>query len=140
MKSRLNDALVKAGLGIWKVTPLLIATLMLVSLITVFIPKSFYVKVFGRNELYNSFIGSSVGSVSAGNPVTSYILGGELLKDGISLIAVTAFLVAWVTVGLIQLPAEAGILGKRFALYRNISSFVLSMVVALITVFVVGVL
>jgi DNA-binding response OmpR family regulator len=47
-------------------------------------------------------------------------LGGELLAKGISLVAVTALLVSWVTVGSVQLPAEALMLGSRFALYRNL--------------------
>jgi hypothetical protein len=69
----------------------------------------------------------------------SYIIGGELLKQGISLIAVTAFIVAWVTVGFIQLPAESMILGKKFAFVRNILSFIFAIIVALITVVILGV-
>ena len=70
--------------------------------------------------------------------MTSYVLGGELFKQGVSLVAVTAFLVAWVTVGLVQLPAESMILGKRFAITRNITAFILSIIVAIITVSVVS--
>ncbi|GAH89897.1 unnamed protein product [marine sediment metagenome] len=81
-----------------------------------------------------------MGSVLAGNPLTSYVLGGELLKQGMSLVAVTSFLVAWVTVGLVQLPAEAIMLGKKFAILRNIFSFAFSMLVAMTTVFVLGLL
>ena len=54
--------------------------------------------------------------------------------EGISLYAVTAFIVAWVTVGMIQLPAEAAILGKRFAILRNFLSFLLSIAVAITAV------
>ena len=86
------------------------------------------------------FVGSIIGSVSTSNPVTSYILGGELLKQGVSLIAVTAFLVSWITVGLVQLPAEISFLGKKFALLRNYLSFLFSIIVALITVFLWGIL
>ncbi|MGV7222740.1 MAG: hypothetical protein ACQ9MH_14585 [Nitrospinales bacterium] len=32
----------------------------------------------------------------------------------------TSFLVAWVTVGIIQFPPEATLLGRRFACFRNI--------------------
>jgi len=39
-----------------------------------------------------------------------------------------------VTVGVIQLPAEASILGKRFALTRNILSFIFAILVAIATV------
>jgi len=90
------------------------------------------------NIIFDSFIGSIIGSISAGTPIISYILGGEMLKQGISLIAVTAFLVAWVTVGFIQIPAESIILGKRFAILRNISAFVLSIIVAFATVLILN--
>ena len=78
--------------------------------------------------------GSIAGSILAGNPMTSYILGGELFNQGVSLVAVTAFLVSWVTVGTIQFPVESSIFGKKFAIVRNIISFIFSIIVAIITV------
>jgi len=125
---------VKATKSLEKITPIIIGTLLLIGLTDASIPKSFYVRVFNRSGIFSSLIGSIIGSISAGHPITSYILGGEMLKQGVGLIAVTAFLVAWVTVGMIQLPAEAMILGKKFAILRNLSAFVLAIVVAIITV------
>ena len=135
MKNFKQSAL-KSAKSLWKSLPLIFGTILLVSLISVLIPTSFYVTVFSKNIISDSFIGSLVGSISAGNPVTSYIFGGEMLKQGISLIAVTAFLVAWVTVGLIQLPAESMILGKKFAFLRNLTSFIFAIIVAIITVLI----
>ncbi|MCD6229854.1 MAG: hypothetical protein J7K00_03565 [Candidatus Diapherotrites archaeon] len=135
-----RQAVIKAGKGLWGAFPMILGTILLISLISTLIPKLFYTNVFSKNIILNSFIGSLVGSISAGNPITSYIFGGELLTQGISLLAVTAFLVAWVTVGLIQLPAESAVLGKKFALLRNASSFILAMIVAIITVSILGVL
>jgi hypothetical protein len=123
----------------YRVLPLILGTILLVSLLVTIIPKSFYLAVFQGNVVLDPVIGSAVGSVSAGNPLVSYIIGGELLKQGISLIAVTAFIVAWVTVGFVQLPAESMILGKKFAFIRNILSFVFAIVVALLTVAILGV-
>jgi len=128
-----NQAVFKAGKMFWKVSPLIIGTILLVSLIVTLIPQSFYLKIFTQNIWFDSFIGGLIGSISAGNPITSYILGGELLVQGVSLIAVTAFLVAWVTVGVVQLPAESMILGRRFAILRNVLSFVFAIVVAILT-------
>ena len=71
--------------------------------------------------------------MAVGHPLTSYVLGGELLEHGVSLAAVTAFLVAWVTVGSIQLPAEMLMLGRRFSLYRNLICFGLATLIALLT-------
>ena len=118
---------------------MIFGTVLLISLISVLISKSFYMAVFSKNVFLDSVVGSLVGSISAGNPITSYIFGGEMLIQGVGLIAVTAFLVAWVTVGIIQLPAESAILGKRFALLRNITAFVLAIVVAILTVLILGV-
>ncbi|WP_218185238.1 hypothetical protein [Methanogenium cariaci] len=45
----------------------------------------------------------------------------------------TAFIVAWVTVGIIQLPVEMNILGKRFAIARNLCGFILAILIAILT-------
>ena len=138
--NQFKQAIIKAAKGLWVAFPMILGTILFISLISILIPKSFYTTIFSKNIFLDSIIGSLIGSISAGNPITSYIFGGELLTQGISLLAVTAFLVAWVTVGLIQLPAESAVLGKKFALLRNASSFILAMIVAIITVSILGVL
>lgn len=132
----IKSAALKSAKSLGKTAPAIFGVILLISLISALIPKSFYSKIFINNIILDSIIGALVGSISAGNPVTSYILGGELLDQGVSLIAVTAFLVAWVTVGIVQLPAEATILGKRFTILRNLTAFIFAIIVALITVFV----
>ena len=118
--------------------PMILGTMLLVSLISVTLPSSFYSIIFSQNEIVASILGSIFGSISAGNPITSYILGGEFLAQGVSLVAVTSFIVAWVTVGIIQFPAEAAVLGKKFAFLRNLTSFLFSIIVAILTVAIFG--
>ncbi len=137
---KLKKSAIKAFKSLYKMLPLILGVLLLVSLIPVLIPKSFYLRFFQKNPILDSVTGSIIGSISAGSPITSYILGGEFLKDGVSLTAVTAFIVAWVTVGIIQLPAESLILGKKFAIIRNATSFLFAIIVALITVFLLNVI
>ena len=138
-KQRILGAISKASNALYMALPVMLGVVILVSISKIFIPSTVYSSIF-QNNFVDSLIGSSLGSVLAGNPITSYIIGGELLNNGISLIAVTAFMVSWVTVGLIQLPAESVMLGKKFAIYRNISSFVLSIFVAILTVVIVRVI
>ncbi len=135
---QIKEAISKAGRALWKSLPMVLGTILLVGLISALIPKSFYLNLFHGEDFSDSLIGALVGSISAGTPITSYIFGGELLKQGVSLIAVTAFLVSWVTVGVIQLPAESAILGKKFALIRNAASFVFAIVVALAAGLIIG--
>ncbi len=138
MYMTIKSATFKSAKSLGNALPLILGIILLVSLISILIPNSFYTKIFNKNIIIDCFIGSLIGSISAGNPITSYIIGGELLKEGVSLIAVTAFLVAWVTVGIIQIPAESTILGKRFAAIRNFTSFISSIIVAIITVLILG--
>ncbi len=138
-RPNLITAISKAAKGLGNALPMIFGTILLVSFLSTIIPKSLYTQLFSKNVLLDSIIGALIGSVSAGNPITSYIFGGEILSQGVSLIAITAFLVSWVTVGIIQLPAEATILGKKFALLRNLSAFILSIIVAIVTVLILGV-
>lgn len=133
-----KEAFFKTTRAFRKSLPILISVLMLLALADTLIPKQAYRLIFTGNELLDPLIGAAVGSISAGNPITSYIIGGELRQQGISMLAVTAFIVAWVTVGIIQLPAEALMLGKRFAIVRNAVSFCISIVLALLTVLTLG--
>ena len=132
MMKKLKSQFIKSLKGLSKSLPILLIVVLLISLFQVFISSEFYKSFFGKNAFSDTFLGSLLGSIMAGNPITSYILGGEFLNQGVSLIAVSAFLVSWVTVGVIQMPAEAKLLGKKFSIVRNITAFVLSIIVALI--------
>jgi uncharacterized membrane protein YraQ (UPF0718 family) len=114
--------------------PILVGVLLLIGLVTGSLPKEFFTRIFTGNRILDPLIGAVFGSVAAGNPLTSYLIGGELLKNGISLIAVIAFIVSWVTVGTVQLPAESLMLGKLFALVRNATSFVMAILIAMLTI------
>jgi predicted Fe-Mo cluster-binding NifX family protein len=116
------------------ILPILVGVVLLVGLFSAFASKDLLLTIFSGNMFKDLLSGAICGSILAGNPVNSYIIGGELLDRGVSLFAVTAFIMAWVTVGIVQLPAEMAALGKRFALIRNISSFILSMLIALVAV------
>jgi len=114
--------------------------ILIVSMINTLVPKSLYSRVFSGNIFSDSIIAALLGSILTGNPVSAYILGDGFLKNGVSLIAVTAFLTSWTTVGIIQLPAESMVLGKKFAIFRNISAFTMSIITAIITVYIVSLL
>ena len=111
--------------------PILAGVILLISFVIKIIPETLYSKIFFGNKILDSFLGALIGGVAAGNPVNSYVIGSELLSQGVSLVAVVAFIISWVTVGVIQLPAEAMLLGKRFALVRNLISFVFAIVISI---------
>jgi len=120
--------------------PILLGVLLLIGLINTLVPKAFFSRVFTGNRVLDPLIGAVFGSVAAGSPLTSYVIGGELLNNGISLAAVLAFIVSWVTVGAVQLPAESMMLGKSFALLRNGICLIMSVAIAVLTVLISGIL
>jgi len=116
------------------ILPIVVGMLLLTSLLVTLFPDAVSAGLFGGRAWSDALIGAALGSVAAGHPLASYVLGGELLAKGVSLVAVTALLVSWVTVGLVQLPAEALMLGRRFALVRNGLCFLFAVAVAWLTV------
>ena len=64
------------------------------------------------------------GSISVGNTINSYIIADSFWSISDYILVITAFLISWVTVGIIQIPADSYFFGKRFTITRNIISFV----------------
>jgi predicted Fe-Mo cluster-binding NifX family protein len=137
-KSLLVHALKSAARQFVNLLPILIGVVLLIGLFNVFVSEEWLTSVFSGNLVLDTLWGACFGSIFAGNPINSYIIGGELLKYDVSLFAVTAFIVTWVTVGLVQLPAEIAAFGKKFAFLRNGLSFVLAIPIGILTVLIVN--
>ncbi|MDX2480798.1 MAG: permease [Desulfuromusa sp.] len=126
----LSMSLRQTGKMLLRVFPNILAVVLLSGLIMEFVPLRRLSELLGGGFFTDGLIGAGIGSISIGNPLVSYVLGGELLDQGVSLMAVTALLVSWVTVGSIQLPAEIQTFGTRFALFRNGVSFLFALIIA----------
>jgi uncharacterized membrane protein YraQ (UPF0718 family) len=111
--------------------PILLGVLLLINLLDPLL-RSRYRQWFTGDYLTDTLIGALAGSISFGIPITSYIAGGELLAKGVSLLAVTAFIMTWTTVGLVMLPLEASFLGRKFALVRNALNFFFAILIAVL--------
>ena len=118
--------------------PMLLAILLLLGIFDVYITKDILLSFFISNNFIDTITGTLLGGVLTGNPMISYILGGELTDAGVSLYAVTAFILSWVTIGLVQLPAEVEIFGLRFTFYRTLFTFITTILVSLATVLTVN--
>lgn len=130
----LTNACRQALTQIGSMLPVIAGVVFLTGLLTAFIPQRLLSDFFFGSTLQGIFKGALVGSLFTGNPANSYVIGKKLLDQGIGLGVVIALICAWVTVGIVQLPAESAALGKRFAVARNVLCFILSMGIALIMV------
>ncbi|MGM0655089.1 MAG: NifB/NifX family molybdenum-iron cluster-binding protein [Thermodesulfobacteriota bacterium] len=130
----LTNACRQALTQIGSMLPVITGVVFLIGILITFIPQRILSDFFSGNTLQGIFKSALVGSLFTGNPANSYIIGKELLDQGLGIGVVTALICAWVMVGIVQLPAESAALGKRFAIVRNFLCFILSMVIALIMV------
>ena len=121
-----------------KILPIFIGVILSISLLKNIFGIDFYQEVIIGNLFLDSFIFNIIGSVMAGNAMNSYIIANDMLIAGIGLFLVLVFVLAWVTVGIVQLPAESILLGKRFAYIRNLVAFFSNFLVALIVVLIMG--
>lgn len=131
-------ALANAFKMLYTIAPMLLGVIGLVGLFQAYITPEMLHAFFTGSPLYDTVIGTLTGGVSVGQPFLSYIIGGELLKEGISLYAVTAFIISFVTLGLVQLPLEYTLFGMRFTLVRNLLALVFAMLIAWATVTTAG--
>lgn len=115
IQTRLARSCVQTGRTFINVLPIVVGMLLATSIALSAIPGEISAEIFGYGAFTDAVLGAAIGGIAVGHPLASYLLGGELLCGGAGLVTVTALLVGWVTVGVAQLPAEALVLGGRFA-------------------------
>jgi uncharacterized membrane protein YraQ (UPF0718 family) len=120
--------------------PVVLGVLLLTGLASALVEARLPARFLGTGDFVGTSVAALAGSIAAGHPVTSYVIAGEALRGGVGLVAATALIVSWVTVGVIQLPAEAASLGRRFALLRNALAFVSAIAIAYLTSFTLAAL
>ncbi len=137
-RESLIDAAERSVRQFFGMLPVLVCVIFLLGAFNVFLSRRFLAAVFSGNAALDTFLGACFGGIFAGNAINSYIIAGELLRHNVSLIPVTAFLIAWVTVGIVQLPAETAALGFKFAFLRNLFSFISAIIIAILTALILS--
>lgn len=131
MTGKRASSLVRAWRNWLALLPVVTGMLMLTSLVLSIYPEPGHLPLFGHGRLADVLTGAAVGAVASGHPSAGYVLGAQLRESGVPLDAVTALLVSWVTVGIVQLPVEM-LLGRRFALLRNLLAFLAALAIGLL--------
>jgi len=119
-----------AGRSLRKLIPLLIAVFGMVGLFQVFLsPQQVEQALGASNGWISLFIGGALGAVSIGPPLAAYPLAGSMLDAGAWPPAVAAFVICWISIGIITLPFEASVFSLRYALLRNGIGFVIALII-----------
>lgn len=131
--AKTRSALRSGAATLLNLLPLLIAIFALVGLFEQFLPPALIESLLGSgNRWFSLVLGGLLGAVSIGPPLASYPLAGSLLADGAWPPAVAAFILSWISVGVVTLPFEAKTFSWRFALLRNGLTLLAAMVSGLL--------
>ena len=136
----LKKAFKKALINFISITPMMLAVIGLVGLMQVYLSPEILSTFFGYGDMTDTLVGTAAGAVSMGQGMISYVVAEGLMEQGVSHYALSAFILAWVTLGVVQLPAEASVFGVRFTFYRNVLTVIATIVIAYVTVLTVGLL
>ena len=128
----------QTGFQFFNIMPILLGVVLLIGLARSVLKDEILLTLFQGKPMFDTILGAFAGSIFTGTPMNSYVIGDTLLNMGVSPFAVTALLFTWVTVGLVQLPAEIAALGRSFGLSRIVVVFILSVLMALIMGSIMG--
>jgi uncharacterized membrane protein YraQ (UPF0718 family) len=134
------EALRKTLKQFFSMVPVLAGIIFLMGPVQGILSENLVLAVFSGSPFKDTILGAFMGSLFAGNPINSYVIGQSLLELGAGFFGICALMMSWVGVGLVQLPAEIAALGYRFALVRNIAAFVIAILASILVVILAGVI
>ena len=128
-----RQSLLSARQTLWRMIPLLLSIFALIGLFQEFVPpEMIHVWLGADNHLLSLLNGGLVGAIAIGPPVAAFPIAGSFIATGAWPPAAAAFIVSWVSVGVITLPVEAHVFGWRFALWRNLITFIAALLIGLL--------
>jgi uncharacterized membrane protein YraQ (UPF0718 family) len=132
-RTRAKQSLAIAARSFIRILPATLAIVILVGLLLGFVPPTLISRIVGQKAGFTGIIiPVVVGAVLYVPSIIAFPLAGSLIKEGASVAAVAAFITTLTMVGIVTLPLEIRVLGKRFALLRNGISLLLAIIIALL--------
>jgi uncharacterized membrane protein YraQ (UPF0718 family) len=109
------------------------AILLFIGLLLSFVPPSAIQVMFNKtNVVFSTIIAAFVGGITLIPAFVAFPLVNSFTSVGVSIVPATAFLTTLTMVGFVTFPLEKKEFGIKFALMRNIYSFVFAIIIALI--------
>ena len=116
------------------ILPAFLTMLILVSVVLFLVPDKVISNYLGNS---NKFVGvtfaSFFGSITLMPGFIAFPLCGILLKKGVSYMVLSAFTTTLMMVGVLTYPIEKEYFGMKVTIIRNVISFFIALIVALMT-------
>jgi len=116
-----------------KILPMVFIIIIAIGLLLSFVPPEQISRFVGEQSGAGGvLLVGVVGAIMHIPALLSFPLAASILESGASVTAVAAFITTLTMIGMITLPLEIKILGKKMALLRNGISFVIAILIAFI--------
>ena len=115
----------KSGVGILiQMLPMLVLAFIVAGMIQALVPTEMISKWLGAESgMRGIFIGTAVGSLMPGGPMSSLPIAAGLLRVGAGVGTMVAFTTGWSLIAIFRLPLEVGLMGWKFTLIRLACTF-----------------
>jgi len=117
-----------------KIFPTFVTMLIFVSIILFLFPDEVISNYLGNSSKFISvLLASFIGSITLMPGFVAFPLSGILLTKGVPYMVLSAFTTTLMMVGIITFPLEKEFFGVKVTIIRNIISFFIALIVAVVT-------
>lgn len=132
-KEKTKKAMAIAGKSLFKFLPSILMIIMFIGLLFGLLPPEKISKFVGEQSGWQGFLSIAIlGAIMHIPSLLSFPLAASLLDKGASVATAAVFITTLTMIGMVTLPLEIKIMGKKFALLRNGISFIIAILIALI--------
>ena len=132
-KDKTKKAIIIAGKSLLKILPSVLMIIMFIGLLLGLLPQPKISEFIGEQSGWEGFLLIAVlGAIMHIPSLLSFPLAASLLDKGAQVASVAVFITTLTMIGIVTLPLEIKIMGKKFSLLRNGISFIMAILIALI--------
>ncbi len=132
-KGKTKNAIKVAYKSLLKMLPVVLIIIILIGLLLGLAPPETISKFIGEQSGWGGLLLIAIlGTVAHIPALLAFPIAASLLDSGAALTSVAVFITTLTMIGIVTLPLEIQLLGKKFALLRNGISFIIAILIALI--------
>lgn len=132
-KEKAITSLKMAGKTFFMILPMIFIIIIIIGLLLGFVPPDQISRFIGEQSGPGGvLLVGIVGALMHIPALLSFPLAASMLSSGASVTSVVAFLTTLTMIGMITLPLEIQVLGKKMAFLRNGLSFIIALSIAFI--------
>lgn len=132
-KEKTKKSLKKAVKSFENILPQFLSIILIIGIMLSVVDTATITKLFGDNSgMVGVMLFAIIGAITLIPGFVAFPLAAALLHSGAGVMQIAAFVSSLMMVGIVTLPLEVKVFGKKVAIVRNVSAFIFSICVAIV--------